>query len=293
MATDKEFVAQSYRMSNMSVKTAYLRKNLCEYFASKKDIAVAVSGGIDSLTLMAFANEVLGHKAIAMHAYSPAVPREATQRVKSISEKFNWNLQIFDAGEFADVKYLQNPVDRCYFCKSSLYFSISAILQANKSLVVSGANLDDLDDYRPGLMAAKEHEIHHPFIELGIDKQMVRSLSALVGLSELSSLPASPCLSSRVRTWIYIEPELLSLVDDVEGAIKAKLHPETLRFRIEHNEYKLELDNETLGSLSDDHKEEIMSTIKTMVARHGFADKNISWHSYKQGSSFSKGQVND
>ncbi|MFT7214946.1 MAG: hypothetical protein ACI9XK_005218, partial [Granulosicoccus sp.] len=37
-------------------------------------------------------------------------------------------------------------------------------------LVASGANLDDLGDYRPRLPAAKEKNVVHLLIDAGIDK---------------------------------------------------------------------------------------------------------------------------
>jgi pyridinium-3,5-biscarboxylic acid mononucleotide sulfurtransferase len=130
--------------------------------------AVAVSGGVDSLTLATIAHEVLGKLAVMHHATSPAVPAEAADRVRSLANERKWTLDVFAAGEFADPAYRDNPVNRCFFCKTNLY---GAIASRTASLILSGTNLDDLDDYRPGLDAARNHRLRHPFVEAGVDRQ--------------------------------------------------------------------------------------------------------------------------
>src|SRR5208337_2844675 len=141
-------------------------------------LAVAVSGGVDSLTLATFAHRTADSRAEMFHAVSPAVPGDATVRVELLAAAQGWRLRMVDAGEFTDETYLANPVDRCFFCKT---------------------NLDGLREYRPGLQAAKRHSVRHPYLEAGIDKRAVRSLARELGLGALSELPAAPCLSSRVR----------------------------------------------------------------------------------------------
>ena len=96
--------------------------------------------------------------------------------------------------------YLANPVDRCFFCKTILYGCIARLTDAQ---ILSGANLDDLQEYRPGLEAARCHSVRHPYLEAGIDKRAVRSLARELGLGALSELPAAPCLRvgcERLRT---------------------------------------------------------------------------------------------
>ncbi len=88
--------------------------------------AIAVSGGVDSMTLAVFAHRHLGSDRIQMmHAISPAVPPEATARVRRYAEAEGWRLAVLDAGEFADRDYIANPVNRCYFCKTNLYDAIA------------------------------------------------------------------------------------------------------------------------------------------------------------------------
>ena len=112
--------------------------------------------------------------------------------MKAHAETAGWRLRIIGAGEFDDPDYLKNPVNRCYFCKSNLY---ARIVTATDAVICSGANTGDLGDYRPGLGAAAEKQVRHPFIEAGIDKPVIRALAAKRGLDDLAVLPAQPCLA--------------------------------------------------------------------------------------------------
>ena len=126
-------------------------------------VAVAVSGGVDSMTLAFVAHRVLGAKATVFHATSPAVPPEAGARVRHHGARHGWSVEVISAGEFDDPAYLANPVNRCFFCKTNLYGAIARHTQAT---IASGTNLDDLGDYRPGLQAARDHGVRHPFVKV-------------------------------------------------------------------------------------------------------------------------------
>ena len=191
-------------------------------------VAVAVSGGVDSTTLGALALARNPSETRLFHAVSPAVPAEATERLRAHAEPAGWPLSIIDAGEFADPNYLRNPVNRCFYCKQNLY---QTIREHTASTVLSGANLDDLDDFRPGLRAAADHAVRHPWIEARIDKAGIRRLAAASGLHEFADLPASPCLSSRVETGIGIAGNDLRAIDAAEHLLRRELAPETVRCR--------------------------------------------------------------
>ena len=66
------------------------------------EAAVAVSGGVDSMTLAVVAGRTLGPNARMYHAVSPAVPPDATARVRAYAAREGWPLEVMDAGEFGD-----------------------------------------------------------------------------------------------------------------------------------------------------------------------------------------------
>jgi uncharacterized protein len=258
-----------------------MRSDLEDVLRTVSRPAIAVSGGVDSMTLAALAAVTL-EDVIIMHAVSPAVPAEATARVERMAAMRHWNLQLIGAGEFEDPHYRANPVNRCFFCKTNLYRSIRA---RTDRPMLSGANLDDLMEYRPGLDAARLHHVRHPFIEAGFSKSDVRRLARELGLTEVSDLPASPCLSSRVETGIRIEPATLGFVHAVESFLQEELEPHTVRCRVRAAAVVVELDPLTLAQLSAAAKESIAQRI---AGRPGAPSPSlpIDFQPYRNGSAF-------
>lgn len=202
-------------------------------------LAVAVSGGVDSMTLAHVAARTIDTTMV--HAVSPAVPAEATKRVRDHARRTGWPLTETDAGEFSDPRYIGNPINRCYFCKSNLYDRIAGLTERT---IASGANLDDLGDFRPGLTAARERRVVHPLVEAGIDKVSVRAIASLLGLDDLYELPAQPCLASRIETGIAISADDLAFVGAMERAVRRLApHMKNIRCRIMRNGVVVEIDN--------------------------------------------------
>ena len=246
------------------------------------ELAVAVSGGVDSLTLAAVAHRVLGKRVSMFHAVSSAVPSEATERTREIADREGWVLTVLDAGEFGSAEYMRNPVNRCFYCKTSLY---GAIRPHTAAAMVSGTNIDDLGEYRPGLIAAKEHGVRHPFVEAHIDKQSVRTISRYLGLGDVAELPASPCLSSRIETGIAIDPVMLACVHESEGLVGRELAPKTVRCRVRAGGVVIELDDASLESLSEERRQTLTGQIAALFDRAGFAF-DVKFAPYRVGSAF-------
>lgn len=207
-----------------------LQARLLEVLARHPGLSIAVSGGIDSMVLAWLAHRFAAAPVRMVHAVSPAVPPAATDRVRAFAAREGWDLVVVEAGEFADPDYLRNPVNRCYFCKSNLYTRISGLTDGT---IASGANTDDLGDYRPGLKAAEERQVVHPYVEAGIGKAGIRALARQHGLSDIAELPAQPCLASRVETGIAIDAADLVFIDRVEVLLRARFGEQrTIRCRI-------------------------------------------------------------
>jgi uncharacterized protein len=195
-------------------------------------LAIAVSGGADSMTLAHVAWRFSRGRTVMYHAVGPAVPAGARARVETHARRHGWPLTLLDAGEYADDRYRANPVDRCYYCKSNLYARIRTM---TPDPIASGTNRDDLDDFRPGLRAAAECGVLHPYIDAQMDKAAVYALAHRLELTDLERLPAQPCLASRVETGIAIEAADLAFIDAVETELAARLGDGTvIRCRMTH-----------------------------------------------------------
>ncbi|WP_439469788.1 ATP-dependent sacrificial sulfur transferase LarE [Blastomonas fulva] len=195
-------------------------------------VIIACSGGIDSTLLAVVAHRHMPGRVTVAHAISPAVPPEATQRVRTLAQQEGWALSIVQSGEFEDESYLSNPVNRCYFCKSKLYDSLMQIAATHSNgTVVSGANLDDLGEYRPGLDAAAERGVRHPWIEAQFAKADIRVLARQLDLP-FAELPSSPCLASRLYTGTRVTAERLRAVHACESLIKQRTGLAVVRCRV-------------------------------------------------------------
>lgn len=257
--------------------------DLVARLARHSRLAIAVSGGVDSMTLAAFAHRLhaekrVGHAEI-IHAVSPAVPPAATERVRARAALEGWHLMVTGTGEFEDPRYRENPVNRCYFCKTRLYDRIRGLTSAT---IASGANLDDLGDYRPGLLAASEHEVVHPYIEARMDKAAVRELARQLGLDEVAELPAQPCLASRVETGIAIDPTDLAFVDLVETRLAPLVSTgAALRCRVTRGGIAIEVSND------DADKDALVELAGALCRDHG--RRLVGVRPYRRGSMFVQG----
>lgn len=258
------------------------------YFQNKPPMAVAVSGGVDSMTLA-----VVAHRANPLtemfHAISPAVPSQATDRVKAYAAKEGWRLNIFDAGEMSDPSYLANPANRCYFCKTNLY---DRVVDNTALRVASGTNLDDLGDYRPGLIAAQEHQVCHPYVEVGIDKATLRAIAAELNLGDLKDLPAAPCLSSRVTTGIEIDGKLLPVINEVEQLLAAQLANrmviEGIRCRIREGEVAIQIEAAQAINFGTSEFDREIEMVRSVFMASGYERQvdRVVFEPYEKGSAF-------
>ena len=182
---------------------------------------VAFSGGVDSSYVALVAHQELGMRALAVTAESPSYPSHQRQIAMDLVARYGFRHEFIASDEMSDKNYVQNPTNRCYFCKHELYTQLQNIaLQRGFSFVVDGNNLDDTGDYRPGRKAGRELEVRSPLIEAQLTKAEIRELSLRQGLPTWNQ-PASACLSSRIPYGSPVTPEKLLMIDQGEEIMRA------------------------------------------------------------------------
>lgn len=189
-------------------------------FADMDRALIAYSGGIDSTLIAKVAYDVLADKALAITADSPSLLPDDLKDAKVQAAAIGIPHELVKTHELDNPDYAANPVNRCYFCKSELHDTLKPLaLKRGYPYVVDGVNADDLQDYRPGIQAAKERGARSPLAEVGISKLEVREISQYLGLPWWDK-PAQPCLSSRFPYGEEITMEKLQRVGRAERYLR-------------------------------------------------------------------------
>lgn len=244
-------------------------------------VAVAFSGGIDSTVVAKAAALALGGRAVAVTADSPSVARTELDTARELAALIGIRHVVVRTEEFDNPDYLKNDGTRCYHCKSELYSRVETLLpELGVPVMVSGANLDDQGDYRPGLIAAAEHAVRHPLQEAGFTKADVRAVAKHWGLPTWDK-PAAPCLSSRLAPGLTVTPERTRRVEEAE----AFLHSLGLReCRVRYHEGDLARVEVPLSAVATLAAEPTRGDIAREFRRLGFKFVALDLEGFRSGS---------
>jgi len=217
--------ATEYRLSAEEKKALLIAK-----LKKVDSLLVAFSGGVDSAFLLAVAHEALGKKVLAVTAVSPIHPlRERTEAIRFAREKDIPHL-LFSSHETDLPEFLTNSPDRCYHCKKALCQTLWEIAkERNIHHVAHGVNVEDPDDFRPGLQAAVEAGIIAPLMDENLNKTEIRQLSKSMGLPQWDK-PSMACLASRLPYGSVITLKKLKMIETAEAFLQDK-GLKTLRVR--------------------------------------------------------------
>jgi uncharacterized protein len=247
---------------------------------------VAFSGGVDSSFLLVVAAEVMRDHLVALMTISVSTPPEDAQQAVTLAQALNVQLLTIQHDELSIPQYAANPVNRCYFCKNSLYeICRREAERLGLETIADGVNTDDLKDYRPGLQAATEYKVVHPLVEAQFSKEDIRRGSKLLGLPTWKK-PASPCLSSRVPYGTPITATMLSQIAQGESILRTFGLSE-LRVRHHGRSARIEITKEEIARVASPAA---LRVIREEMKRLGFALVLLDLEGYRSGV-FNEGAV--
>lgn len=229
-------------------------------------VLVAFSGGVDSALLLTICAQELGARVLAVTADSPSFPDRDRKDARDLVRELGVAHVIVETREFDDERYRKNDANRCYFCKHSLFETLTPIARSSGlAHLAFGANRDDESDHRPGHRAAAEFAVRAPLLEAGLTKSDIRAIARRNGLS-IWNKPGSACLASRIPHGTAIDPETLARIDAAESFLRA-LGIGQVRLRHHDDVARLEVDPESMAGALE-RRGEIVAELTRLGWRH-------------------------
>ena len=244
-------------------------------------VVIGYSGGVDSTLLLKVAVDTLGNKALAVIGRSETYPTREYEEAIRLALEFGAHYEEVRTEETDNLKFKENPIDRCYYCKTEL-FSKLKVIAAERGIpwIADGTITDDLGDFRPGMKAKKEQNVRSPLLEANMSKADVRALSKYLGLPTWEK-GSFACLSSRFPYGFAITREALQKIDSAETLFRDWGFR---YFRVRYHDEKtarIEVGQDEISRLFDD---ELRTSIVTNLKKLGFTYVTLDLQGYRTGS---------
>lgn len=265
----------------MALSNSVLKKynHLQKIFTEMDSVIVAYSGGVDDSLLLKVGTDTLKENCTGIIGLSPSLSPNEYQEAEKQATLIGANLAKIQTNEINHSLYVQNNLDRCYFCKSELF---SRLVEISKELgvnyIVEGSNFDDLNDHRPGMRAAGENKIRSPLVEVKLKKKEIREVAKYLKISSWDK-PSQPCLSSRVAYGVKINEDILYKISKAEEYLK-NLDFKIVRVRYFDNYVSVEVGEKEITRL---FTPEIKQKVKTKFQNIGLNSIVFDPEGYKSG----------
>lgn len=267
-------------MSEVTSEQLQKLENLKQYLKKMESVTVAYSSGVDSTFLLKVAKEVLGDKVLAVTAKSCVFPPREYQETVEFCKAEGVRHIVCEQDELAIEGFADNPPNRCYICKKALFAEFVRVSkEQGMNYVAEGSNMDDLGDYRPGLMAVAELGIKSPLRECELYKADIRALSHYLGLPTWEK-PSYACLASRFVYGERITEEKLRMIDRAEQLL-LDMGFSQMRVRIHGDMARIEVLPQELDKVM---RQEIRESIVARFKEYGFSYVTLDMQGYRTGS---------
>lgn len=276
------FPLMSQRLPAALALARQKESQLSAWLSSQPSVLLGFSGGVDSAYLGCVSVDTLGSsRVLGVIGRSASYPSEQWAVARQVASQFRLTVLEIDTYEMLDPRYVANPGNRCYFCKTELWTKLAALAsERGISTIIDGTNADDLGDHRPGMKAAREHGIRSPLAETRLTKAEIRLLSRERGIPTWAQ-PSSPCLSSRIPHGTPVTPMRLGQVEGAERALRSMGIKGDLRVRHHGDLARIELAADELDLwLSPANLRELRSVIRSV----GFTRMAVDLRGYRSGS---------
>ncbi|HVN66048.1 MAG TPA: ATP-dependent sacrificial sulfur transferase LarE [Methanomicrobiales archaeon] len=215
-------------------------RQLKDQIAARGPMLIAFSGGVDSSLLAAVAREVLGDRCHAVLLESPLIPPAEIREARETAAGLGIPLEVLPLPALEEETIRRNPPDRCYHCRMLTARILKGrARELGLAAVADGTSASDLGEHRPGLRAATEEGILHPFVEAGLTKEDIRAIALRRGHG-FWNRPSAACLASRIPYGDELGIAKLRMVGDAEellhalgfGQVRVRLHGELARIEV-------------------------------------------------------------